>query len=116
MANKGKQKDERTLQFIEHFMEHHSEGYLVPEIAVIYGISPRTGYNVLQEIADKNNVERADLLKQPHKQHSTPLFTHTSDGEEKVNVAEINEKLEKLLSATREVLTAYEKILEEDEP
>ena len=115
MANTGKQKDERTLRYIDNFMEKHNEGHTVPEIAKMYGISKRHGYLLLQEIADKNNVERAELLKQPHKQHSTPLFIHTRDGDEKVNAAEINEKLNKLLSATREVLTAYEKILEEDE-
>ena len=114
MANKGKQ-DERTIQFKKNFMKEREKGLSIPEIADKYSISRRHAYYILQEIADENGVTRESLLFHPHKEHSTPLFTNTRNGEEKVNVEKVREDFQNILTSAQNVMNAIETLLEEDE-
>lgn len=106
--------NERTKKYKQNFMKEREKGLSIPEIAKKYDISRRHAYFILQEIADENGVERSELLKQPHKQHSVPLFTNTRDGEEKVNVEKVLEDFQNIITSAQNVMKVIETILEED--
>lgn len=54
---------ERVRRMKDGFMEQHNNGKSVSEIAEHFDVSTWSIYNNLQEIADKNGVERESLLK-----------------------------------------------------
>lgn len=63
------ERNERTLQMMQNYISLHAEGLAPSEIAKKFGLSTRTVYYVLQEIADKAGVPRESLLKTPHSEH-----------------------------------------------
>lgn len=52
-------------EMIEHFMEYHNRRYSISDIAKHFGVSVKTIYWCLGEIALANGVSRESLLDQP---------------------------------------------------
>ena len=65
----ARQQSERVRQMLNHFMEHHSDGKTILEIAEMYSLSRHTVYYYLQDIANENGVTRESLLEVVHKPH-----------------------------------------------
>ena len=66
----ARERDERTLKMMEHYVELHEQGLTPGQIAAKYRISTQVVYLYLQEIADKAGVSRDSLLKQPNAEHA----------------------------------------------
>ena len=59
----------RRQQFKKNFFLLKEEGYTILEIAVKCGVSRRTAYAVVREIAEEHGMDYKDLLESPNKSH-----------------------------------------------
>ena len=75
-------RTEKVKFYIRNFMKWHDKGYKVPEIAKICKISCGHAYDVLQEVADLNGVERDELLHKSQSGNSDRAIKPLVDGEE----------------------------------
>lgn len=78
-------KTKRVKEMMENFMVLRKEDRTIAEIAAMFGITPFTIYNYLQEIADANGVEREELLYIPH-----PNYSRVAEGQ-KQEIADFEE-------------------------
>ena len=57
-----KRESKRVKDMKENFMRCHQEGLTIPQIAENFNVSSVTIYRTLEEISQKNNVNRESLL------------------------------------------------------
>ena len=87
--------NERSLKMMENFMSHHEAGLTIKEIAELYDLNVGTVYAHLGEIADREGVTRASLLKVVHAPH---IFVMSPDRSvEKIDT----EKFDKRVATVR---------------
>jgi len=87
-------RDERTLQMMEHYVEHWKNGMTPRMIAEKYGLSYSQIYNCLGEIAEKSGYQRKELLEQPHSEYHTSGIRIVKGDVEKVDAARFEAQLE----------------------
>ena len=96
----------KVQQMIDGFMEYHSQGYSISDIAKRFEVSTETIYSNLDEIAKNNFVCRDDLLDKPFtKSTSKKMFRRENVELEQLmenftvletEFAEVTEKLYKI--------------------
>ena len=93
-------------------MKHHNEGKTIREISEIYNVSTRHIYNILQEIADENNVSRKSLLTTPHCEH--PKNRSRSSRTAEVKPQEIKRNFDTMISDAKCLIDKIDSILQEE--
>ena len=101
----------RVTQMKSSFMGLHSAGVPIEEIAERFGITPRTIYIHLQEIADENGVSRDSLLKTPHRK---PNATTKNNGGQKkfIDTESLIHTYDEAISTTENLVKELNNILE----
>ena len=87
---------ERVLQMKENFWDLHLQGFSIPEIANMYGLSPSTVYSYLDKIAQEHEVSREELLQQVHK---TPAYWERQEASMKANGEDIAKGFDSILES-----------------
>lgn len=103
---------ERVKQLIDNFMTYHNKGLSIPEIADEFGLTSRTVYLRLQEIADLNGVDRTSLLTVPHKPHV--ISSRVKKLHKDVNPVELQENFTEMISLGNELVSKIDTILNEE--
>ncbi len=107
-------QSERTRRMMENFMKLHLEGKSVKEIAEEFGLSPKTVYNNLQEIAEANECERDELLERVPKGENL-LKGRMQEREARTTFNEVAVKLRETEQTIYKTIGLIDKMLEEIE-
>lgn len=105
-------QSERVSLMKSNFMQLHSDGYSISEIADKFNLTSRRIYHLLQEIADENGVSRESLLQHVHKKHSAK--GHSNSIESRINPNKLNEDFDILLHDIDTLITDINTILQEE--
>ena len=104
------QQTQRVKALKENFMQYHSQGYSIPEIAKIFNVEYSTVYKNLDEIAKNNGVTRESLLKNaPYAPQITSKAAYQRD---KVDIEELNQSFSNLKTELTKVIDHLETFLE----
>ena len=101
---------ERVRRMIEGFIPEWQSGKNIPEIAEIYRVTPRTIYDRLQEIADKNGYKREELLEKPNKPHCKRGLSQLKKQTD-FSIDEIPEEWEELVNQVKLVISEINEAL-----
>ena len=104
---------ERVKQLIDNFMAFHEKGLSIPEIADEFGLTSRTVYLHLQEIADLNGVDRTSLLTIPHKPHI--MSSKVKRLRSEVDPVELQNDFTEMISVGNELVSKIDTILNKGE-
>jgi len=110
----GSKRSERTKVMMENFMTDHRNGLNIPEIAEKYGLSRKTVYRQLGEIAELAGVTRDELLQVVHVRASDTVWERRH-AEAKKSLSSIKEGIIQTKQHTDDLLKVLDKILEENE-
>ncbi len=110
----GERRSERTKVMMENFMTDHNSGLTIPEIAEKYGLSTKTVYRQLDEIAALAGVSRDDLLQVVHIRASEAVW-QKRHAEARKSLSDIKEGIIQTKRHTEDLLKVLDLILEEDQ-
>jgi predicted DNA-binding protein YlxM (UPF0122 family) len=105
---------ERVRRMIEGYYSDWQSGMGTLEIAKKYGITRRTVYARLQEIADANGVQRETLLERVHKEHASRSKNETTI-REKVDPIKLEEEMTQLITDVKQVISRIDKSLNNEQ-
>ena len=90
------EKDERTLRMMEEAATLLKEGRSVKEVAGRFGLTDRTVYNRLGEIAERAGMTREELLKCPKSGYTAPRAGTRE--EEKIDIEAFHKKMDLVMA------------------
>ncbi len=91
-------KKEGSLQFVKNYLHHFRDGKTTDEIAQIYNISRSHAYMLLSEVAERENVDRASLLRFPHAK-PRPYMRSVGEGQSTIDDKIFETTFDSLVSA-----------------
>lgn len=113
--------NERTLRMRNEFMNLHSQGATIAEIAKKFGLSVSVVYKDLNLIAETNGVTRESLLQRVHKEHA-PFERTPNKPLSEVDPETFNAhcdtaiaKIDDLLAEIRVIIANNEEFLKEED-
>ena len=107
-------REERTKEMIRQFPKLRAENKSIQEIADIFGLSKKTVYEYLQEIAENMGVSRDDLLYEVQKKHDVCNATGRK-AIEQVDTVELEQHFSAMIKEVDEIILSLDKMLQEDD-
>lgn len=105
-------QSERVIKMKKEFVKYRESGKTIKEIANIFGVTDRTIYLNLQDIADENNLSREDLLFQIHKQHIRVSNKQVNGAKEVIDIEDMKKDFCEMLETSEGIIKKIEKTLE----
>ena len=107
-------REERTKEMVRQFPKLREEKKSILEIANIFGLSKKTVYEYLQEIADSMGVSRDDLLYQVHKPQEVSNVTGRK-AVEQIDTVQMEHHFAAMIKEVDEIILSLDKMLQEDD-
>ena len=107
-------REERTKEVIRQFPLLRKENKSIQEIADIFGLSKKTVYEYLHEIAAFMGISRDDLLYQTHKQYYANKITERKSVEQE-DIFEIEQNFSAMIKNVDEIIFKLDNMLQEDD-
>ena len=104
-------REERTKEMIRQFPTLRKEKIPIVKIAEIFGLSKKTVYSYLQEIADSMGVSRDDLLYQVHKEYDANYVTIKTV--EHIDAVELKNHFSAMIDEANKIISTLDNILNE---
>ena len=104
-------REERTKEMIRQFPTLRKEKIPIVKIAEIFGLSKKTVYSYLQEIADSMGVSRDDLLYQVHKEYDANYVTRKTV--EHIDAVELKNHFSAMIDEANKIISTLDNILNE---
>ena len=104
-------REERTKEMIRQFPTLRKEKIPIEKIAEIFGLSKKTVYSYLQEIADSMGVSRDDLLYQVHKEYDANYVTRKTV--EHIDAVELKNHFSAMIDEANKIISTLDNILNE---
>ena len=104
-------QSERVKQMKKDFIKYRESGKTIKEIANIFGLTDRTVYLHLQDIADENNLSREELLFRVHKQHIR-VSNNKINEKEIIDIDEMKKDFNEMLKTSERIIKNIEETLE----
>lgn len=114
MEERKGRREERTKEMIRQFPKLREENKSIQEIANIFGLSKKTVYEYLQEIADTNGVSREDLLYQVQKPHEVS-DARVRKALEHVDVVALENHFSAMIDEVDKIIIDLNNMLQEDD-
>lgn len=107
-------KDERTLKMMVNYIEEFDSGLTPREIAEKYGLSVRTIYNYIGEIAEAAGRSRESLLRHPHDEH---IMTGARNYEpvKHIDTTDFNNQLESVMRELSRIKRSFDREIKRTE-
>lgn len=105
-------QSERVKQMKKEFIKYRESGKTIKEIANIFGLTDRTIYLYLQEIADEHNLSRDDLLFRIHKQHIRTSINQLNEKKEIIDIEEMRKDFIGMLKNSERIIKNIEETLD----
>ena len=105
-------QSERVKQMKKDFIKYRESGKTIKEIANIFGLTDRTVYLHLQDIADENNLSRDELLFRVHKQHIRVSNKQVNEKKEIIDIDEMKKEFNEMLKTSENIIEKIEETLE----
>lgn len=107
-------REERTKEMIRQFPKLRAENKSIQEIADIFGLSKKTVYEYLQEIAENMGVSRDDLLYEVQKPHDVCNATGRK-AVEQVDIVEIEQHFSTMIKEVDKIILSLNNMLQESD-
>lgn len=107
-------REERTKEMIRQFPTLRKENKSIQEIADSFGLSKKTVYEYLQEIAENMGVSRDDLLYEGQKPHDVTNATGRK-AVEQVDTVQMEHHFAAMIKEVDEIIISLDKMLQEDD-
>ena len=107
-------REERTKEMLRQFPKLRAENKSIQEIANIFGLSKKTVYEYLQEIADSMGVSRDDLLYEVQKTHDVTNATGRK-AVEHVDTVQMEHRFAVMIKEVDEIIISLDKMFQEDD-
>lgn len=107
-------REERTKEMIRQFPKLRAENKSIQEIADIFGLSKKTVYEYLQEIAGNMGVSRDDLLYEVQKPHDVTNATGRK-AIEQVDTVELEQHFSAMIKEVDKIILSLNNMLQESD-